>query len=402
MNATYNLRMAALLLLLTGCHKASPPPMRPPPAVTANQPVQREVVDWDEYPGRLEAVEMVEVRARVSGYLQSVQFKDGAEVKKGDLLFVIDPRPYQAEMDRASANLTQAQVRLELTKNELSRAERLLKSSAISEEEADSRNKAKREAEAALESARAAMEAAQLNVEYTRITAPISGRIGRKLLTEGNLVNGNQGMPTLLTTIVSLDPIYCYFDADEKSALRYQQLARAHKAEDFRESQVAMELELANETNFPHRGMLDFMDNRVDSATSTLRVRGVFPNPAPQRILQPGFFVRIRVPGSAKYRAMLVADPAVGTDQGEKFVFTVNDQDEVVRKPVQLGPVVEGLRVIRNGLQPNDWVIVNGLMSIRAGAKVQAQRVATLPSSAAGTNAIAGTNGTATGQTNRD
>src|SRR3984957_18633370 len=230
--------LSALCFLVTACQKAAPPAM-PPPAVTANQPAQHEVVEWDEYPGRLDSVDMVEVRARVSGYLQSVHFKDGAEVKKGDLLFVIDPRQYQADLDRATADLTQAETRFELASNDLDRAERLLKSKAISEEEADSRSKAKREAEAAILSARASVETAKLNMEYTHNTSPIDGRIGRKLITEGNLVNGNQGQSTLLTTIVSLDPVYCYFDADERAMLKYQQLAREGRGGNFREGQAA-------------------------------------------------------------------------------------------------------------------------------------------------------------------
>jgi multidrug efflux system membrane fusion protein len=336
--------------------------------------VQREITEWDEYPGRLDAVEMVEVRARVSGYLQSINFKDGAEVKKGDLLFVIDPRPYQAELDRATADIQQAQSRLELASNDLARAERLLKSHAISEEEADSRNKAQREAEAAIHSAVASAEMAKINVEYTRITSPIDGRISRKMITEGNLVNGNQGQSTLLTTIVSLDPVYCYFDADEAAVLKYQQLARDGKGGDFRDGQVACEVELANETNYPHKGVLDFLDNHMDPATGTLRVRGVLPNPAPDRVLQPGYFARVRVPGSSKYNALLVPEMCIGTDQGQKYVMTVNDQDTVEYKMVKLGPAMDGLRVVREGLNSNDWVIVNGLMSARPGAKVAATR----------------------------
>jgi RND family efflux transporter MFP subunit len=347
--------------------------------------VQREVVDWDEYPGRLDAVESVEIRARVNGYLQSAPFKDGAEVNKGDLLFVIDARPYEAEVERARANLNQAQARLELTSNELARAERLLKTKTISEEEADSRSKAAREAEAALQSARASLETARLNIEYTHITAPISGRIGRRLITEGNLVNGNQAMPTLLTTIVSLDPIYSYFDTDEGSALRYQKLAREQKAANFRAGEVPAELELANESGFPHKGTLDFVDNRVDPGTGTLRLRGVFHNPGPQRVLQPGFFSRVRVPGSAPYQGLLVPDPAVGTDQGEKFVYVVSDQDEVQRQAVQLGPLVDNLRVVRRGIGSNQWVVVNGMISIRPGMKVQAKREP-LMMSGSGTN----------------
>ena len=366
--------LAALGWLAAACHNSKPPPPRPPPAVTANQPAQREVVEWDEYPGRLEAVDMVEVRARVGGYLQSVHFKDGTEVNQGDLLFVIDPRPYQAELDRAAAELKQAESRLELAINELARAERLLKSKAISEEEADSRSKAKREAEAAIESARASVEVAKLNLEYTHITAPINGRISRKLITEGNLVNGMQGQNTMLSTIVSLDPIYCYFDADERSILKYQQLAREGKQESLRDGRAPCELELANESGFPHKGVLDFVDNRVDATTGTLRVRGVFANPGPDRILQAGFFARVRVPGSGKSQALLIPDQAVGTDQGQKFVFVVNDQDEVEYRTVRLGPFIDGLRVVREGIQSNDWVVVNGLLSIHTGSKVNPKR----------------------------
>lgn len=366
--------LAALCLLATACEKAAPPAM-PTPSVTANQPAQREVVEWDEYPGRLDSVEMVEVRARVSGYLQSVHFKDGAEVKKGDLLFVIDPRQYQAELDRATADLTQAETRFELASNELDRAGRLLKSKAISEEEADSRNQAKRATEAAILSARASVETAKLNVEYTHITSPIDGRIGRKFITEGNLVNGNQGQSTLLTTIVSVDPLYCYFDADEQSMLKYQQLAREGKGDNFRDGKVVCELGLANEAGFPHQGVLDFVDNRLDPATGTLRVRGIFPNPAPDRLLQPGYFARVRVPGSAKYQSLLIPDLAVGTDQGQKFVYVINT-DTVEYRTVKLGPLIDGLRVVREGIHSNDWIIVNGLMSIRPGGKANATRAA--------------------------
>jgi len=366
--------LAALGWLAAACNHSKTTPPRPPPAVTANQPAQREVVEWDEYPGRLEAVDMVEVRARVGGYLQSVHFKDGTEINKGDLLFVIDPRPYQAELDRAAAELKQAESRLELAINELARAERLLKSKAISEEEADSRSKAKREAEAAIDSARASVEVAKLNLEYTHIAAPINGRISRKLITEGNLVNGTQGQNTMLSTIVSLDPIYCYFDADERSILKYQQLAREGKQESLRDGRAPCELELANESGFPHKGVLDFVDNRVDATTGTLRVRGVFANPGPDRILQAGFFARVRVPGSGKSQALLIPDQAVGTDQGQKFVFVVNDQDEVEYRTVSLGPFIDGLRVVREGIRSNDWVVVNGLLSIHTGSKVNPKR----------------------------
>ncbi|HUD84192.1 MAG TPA: efflux RND transporter periplasmic adaptor subunit [Candidatus Saccharimonadales bacterium] len=362
-------------LLATACQKSAPgqaggPPPAPP--VTVNQPVLKEVVEWDQYQGRIEAVDSVEVRARVNGYLQSVNFKDGAEVKQGDLLLVIDPRPYQAELDRAEADLLQAQTRFELASNDMARAGRLLKAKAISEEEADSRAKAEREAAAAIQSSVASVEMAKLNMEYTGVTAPISGRIGRKMITQGNLVNGNQGESTLLATIVSMDPIYCYFDVDEGAILKYQQLARDGKQDNLNGGKVRCEIELGNETGFPHKGLLDFVDNRVDPATGTLRVRGLFPNP--DRVLQPGFFVRAQVPGSSKYPALLIPDQAVGTDQSQKFVFIVDDKDTVQYAPVTLGPLVDGLRVVRAGLHSNDWVVVNGLMTIRPGAKVNPSR----------------------------
>jgi multidrug efflux system membrane fusion protein len=375
--------VAAVGLMAAGCNKSNQSMAPPAPAVTATQPVQREVIEWDEFPGRLDAVDAVEVRARVSGYLQSIHFKEGAEVKKGDLLFVIDPRQYQAELDRAEADLRQAETRFELASNDLARAERLLKSKAISEEEADSRNKAKREAEAAIQSAQASVENAKLNVEYTHITAPIDGRISRKMITEGNLVNGNQGQSTLLTTIVSLDPIYCYFDAPEPSVLKYQQLAKEGKGGNLRDGRVPCEVELANETGFPHKGVLDFVDNRVDPGTGTLRVRGILPNPGPDRVLQPGYFARVRVPGSAKYLALMIPDQAVGTDQGQKFIYVVNDQDAVEYRTVKLGPLIEGLRVVREGLKPKDWVVINGLMAIRPGAKVKPERASSAVTQAA-------------------
>ncbi|HEY3853910.1 MAG TPA: efflux RND transporter periplasmic adaptor subunit [Verrucomicrobiae bacterium] len=368
--------LGATALLATACNKAAPgqPAADAPPAmpVTVNQPLAKDVVEWDQYQGRLDAVESVEIRARVNGYLESINFKDGDEVKKGDLLFVIDPRPYQAELDRAQADLLQSQTRFELASNDLQRAGRLLKAKAISEEDADSRSKAERQAAAAIQSSAASVEMAKINMDYTRVTAPISGRIGRKMITVGNLVNGNQGESTMLATIVSLDPIYCYFDVDESAILKYQQLARAGQQDQLTDGKVHCEIELGNETGFPHKGLLDFVDNRLDPSTGTLRVRGVFANA--DRVLQPGFFVRARVPGSSKYPALLIPDLAVGTDQSQKFIYTVDASDTVQYTPVTLGPLIDGLRVVRAGLHPNDWVIVNGLMTIRPGSKVAPTR----------------------------
>jgi RND family efflux transporter MFP subunit len=251
--------------LLSACRQqqaSAPPP--PPPKVTVSQPVVREVTEWDEYTGRIEAVESVEVRARVSGYLQSVHFTDGAIVKKGTLLFVIDPRPYQAELNRAKASLEQAIARYDRTQKDFTRAQQLIKSRAVSQEEVDTRGADQREAQEAVQAARAAVESAQLNVEFTQVRAPISGRISREFVTVGNLINGGSADSTLLTRIVSLDPIYCYFDVDERSYLRYARLWRDEQRSSPREVKIPVQLGLANETGFPHQGQLDFVDNRLD------------------------------------------------------------------------------------------------------------------------------------------
>lgn len=375
-------------LLTAACHNAAPPapPTQPPTAVTVNQPVQKEITEWDEYPGRMEAAEMVEIKARVNGYLQSINFKDGAEVAKGDLLFVIDPRPFQAAMDVANAALLQAQTHQELTSNDLARAEKMLKSQAISAEETDTRRSANSMAAAEVTSAEATLETAKLNLEYSRITAPISGRIGRKMMTQGNLVNGDQAQSPVLATIVSMDPIYCYFEADERSILKYQKLAR-EGGENIRDGKIVCEVELANETGFPHHGVLDFVDNEVDAATGTMRLRGVFENA--DRALQPGFFARVRVPGSAKYQALLIPDQAVGTDQDQKFVYSVDEtggKNVVQYRSVTLGPMVDGLRVVREGLSSNDWVVVNGLMTLRPGIPVNPTNAALAAPAAGGAN----------------
>lgn len=365
-----------LFLLAAGCQKQAPAAAGAPPAptVTVAQPISKEVTEWDEYQGWVEAVDSVEVRARVGGYLDSVHFKEGADVEKGQLLFVIDPRPFKAALDAAMADLAQAQTRFELASNDMARAERLLKAKAISEEDADSRAKAERTAAAAIQSAQASVEMAQLNMEYTSVRAPITGRIGRKMVTEGNLVNGTMAVSSLLTTIVALDPLYCRFDADERSILKYQQLARQGGQENLRGGKWPCEMALANETGFPHKGVLDFVDNQVDPSTGTMRVRGIFSNP--DHTLQPGFFARIRVPGSTAYQALLIPDLAIGSDQDQKFVLVVDAQNIAQYVPVKLGPLIDGARVVREGLHPNDWIVINGLMSVRPGSEVKPDRSA--------------------------
>jgi membrane fusion protein, multidrug efflux system len=316
-------------------------------------------------------VETVEVRARVNGYLDSTHFKEGAIVKKGDLLFVIDPRPYQADLDNAEAALKLARARLELAQNNQARAKKLLSARAISQEEADTRASDERVARATVEQSEASVQTAKLNVEFTRVTAPISGRISRKLVTEGNLINGGTG-GTLLTTIVSLDPIYCYAEADEQSFLKYTRLAREGKRPSSREVRNPAYLSLADETGFPHKGYIDFVDNRLDSNTGTITGRGVFTNP--DLTLTPGLFARVRIPGSGKYKAILLPDEAIVSNQSQKYLFVVNDKNTVEQRSVKLGPIVGGLRIIREGIKPQDWVIVNGVQRARPGAIVDPQK----------------------------
>jgi RND family efflux transporter MFP subunit len=361
--------LSGLLLLLTACAQqpqaAAPPP---PPKVTVSQPSMRDVVEWEEYTGRLEAAESVEVRARVNGYLQSIHFKEGSIVKKGDLLFVIDPRPYQAELERAKAELALATARLERTEKDLARAQKLLQVHAASQEEVDTRVAEQRQAQESVQAARAMVNAVQLNVEFTQVRAPINGRISRYFVSIGNLINGGTTQSTLLTTIVSLDPIYCYFEADERSYLKDTRLTRGGERTNGREGRQPAYVGLADEEAFPHKGYIDFMDNRLDPKTGTITGRAVLPNP--DLLLAPGLFARLRIPAGSKYKALLLPPEAVGSDLSQQFVFVVDDQNLVQYRKVTLGPIVDGLRVIRDGLQPEDWVIVKGVQRAKTGAKV--------------------------------
>src|SRR6266567_5578201 len=372
MKANHSLATFALTfgLLVGGCGKPAPKTAPPPPVVSVVQPIEREVIEWDDYIGRLESPETVEVRARVNGYLDKVHFKEGKEVKKGDLLFTIDPRPYQAEYDRADAEHQRAISQSALAMNDFERAKRLIATKAISEEDYDTKGKTYTAAQAAVMSAKAAANLARLNLEFTEIHAPISGRISRTVVTEGNLISGgvSGAGASLLTTIVSLDPVYCYGDADERAVLKYIRLSKEGKRESARDKEIPAEMELADETGFPHKGRIDFLDNRIDPNTGTMRARGVFSNA--DHSLSPGFFVRIRVPGSGKYPALLIPDRALGSDQAQKFVYVVNAEKKVEFRPIQIGPMIDGLRVVRSGLKAEEQIIVEGLLRVRPGVVV--------------------------------
>jgi RND family efflux transporter MFP subunit len=363
------------LVTATGCKRSdskSAPPIRP--TVSIAQPIPQKVHEWDEFTGRLASPETVEVRARVSGYIDKIHFKEGGDVKQGDLLVTIDQRPYQATVDRLKADLGAARARAELARAEAKRGESLVATKAISTDTYETRLKTAAEAEQALLSAEAALKSAQLDLEFTEVRAPISGRISNARVTAGNLVTGGStANTTLLTTIVSLDPLYCYFEADEASALRYRQLHREGKRVSALFTPIPAELGLGNEFGFPHKATIDFVDNQINPATGTIRARAVLANP--DKLMAPGFFARVRIPGMAEYDAVLVRDSAISSDQGRLFVLTVDDENKTVYRSIKIGPIENGLRVVREGLAANDRVIVSGLMSARPGVPVQPQVV---------------------------
>lgn len=361
-------------LVLSACARneaAEHPAAAMLPQVTVAEAISRKVTEFDEFTGRFEAVERVEVRPRVSGYISSVNFADGNEVKKGDVLFVIDPRPYAAERDKARAQLAQARSQLVLAKSERERATKLLGQHAISQEEFDTRSAGSEQAQANVEAAQAALDAAALNLEFTRVTAPISGRISRALVTSGNFVANGQ---TLLTTLVSLDPIYVTFDGDEQAYLKYIKLAHVSAHSGAREAGSPVHVGLADENGFPHQGAMVFVDNALDPTTGTIRSRALLDNH--ERLFTPGLFARIRLLDSSQHDAVLVNDSAIGTDQTVRYVLVVGAGNKVEYRPVQLGPVIDGLRVVQSGLSAGEVIVVNGLQRVRPGAQVQAQRVA--------------------------
>jgi RND family efflux transporter MFP subunit len=364
----------AAVLLLSGCARdeAAEPHAGPAlPQVTVASAISRKVTEFDEFTGRFEAVERVEVRPRVSGYISSVNFKDGSEVRKGDVLFVIDPRPYVAERDKARAQLAQSRSQLILARSERDRATKLLAQHAISQEEFDTRTSGLEQGQANVEAAQAALDAAALNLDFTRVTAPIAGRISRALITSGNFVTNGQ---TLLTTLVSLDPIYVTFDGDERVYLKYTKRARDVAESGSREAPSPAKVGLADENGYPHQGVMVFVDNAVDPATGTIRSRALLDNH--ERIFTPGLFARIRLLGSAEHSAVLVNDSAIGTDQTVRYVLVVGEGNKVEFRPVKLGPIIDGLRVVQEGLSSGETIVVNGLQRVRPGAQVAPQRVA--------------------------
>ena len=348
----------AVGLLATGAnsHAEEPAGVIAPAQVGVADVVVRDVQPWDEYTGRIAAVDSVELRPRVGGYVERVAFSEGQLVKKGDLLFEIDRRPYQAALTQAEAQLERARAEAALAATQNARAQALIEAKAISREDYESRRAASATGVAGVRAAEAAVAAARLNLQFTEVRSPIDGRAGRAMVTEGNLAQADQ---TLLTTLVSQDPMYVYFESDEQTYLRYAELAR--KGERTRSSNP-VRVGLANETGFPHAGTVDFVDNQVDPATGTIRARAVLPNP--DRVFTPGLFARVQVQGSGEFEAMLVDDKAVLTDQDRKYVYVLGADNKAVRKDVELGRMIDGLRVVQSGLDADDKVIVHGVQKV--------------------------------------
>lgn len=364
----YPLALAAILVL-SACGKAPESAAQHPAAkVSVAAVIEQPINEWDEFTGRLEAPESVEVRPRVSGYIDRVAFREGSLVKKGDLLFQIDPRPFEAEVKRLQAQVQQARANQTRTDNEARRGERLRQSNAISAELADARSSAATAAQANVAASQAELESAKLNLSFTRITAPIDGRVSRAEITEGNLVGAGQ---SLLTTVVSTDKVYAYFDADERVFLKYVELARQAGVQTRDASPVY--LGLSSEDGNPHLGQLDFLDNQVNPKTGTIRGRAVFDNANGQ--FTPGLYARLKLVGSNTYPAALIKDEAVGTDLGKKFVLVLAKDNTVQYRAIELGPKLEGLRIVRSGLAKGEQIVVNGLQRAMPGATVEPQAV---------------------------
>ncbi|MCD9007157.1 efflux RND transporter periplasmic adaptor subunit [Luteimonas sp. XNQY3] len=347
----------AVALVIAGCDtQAQDQAQPPPPDVGVAAVLSEQVQDWNDATGRIAAIESVELRPRVSGYVQRVAYAEGDEVKQGDLLFVIDPRPYRAALQRAEAELARARADAQLATTRHTRAQQLIDASAISRDDFEARSAGRAEAEAAVRGAQAAVETARLDLAFTEVRAPVAGRAGRAMLTTGNLA---QADASLLTTVVSQDPVHVYFETDERTYLRHQAMSRAGERSN---ADNAVRVGLADETGYPHAGTVDFLDNQIDPATGTVRARAVLPNP--DRRFTPGLFARVQLEGAAARPAILIDDKAVITDQDRKFVYVVGEDNTAQRRDIVPGRIVEGLRVVESGLAAGDRVIVNGVQKV--------------------------------------
>ena len=358
----------SIFLMAGGCKKKSAPPLAALP-VNVLTVVEKEVNEWDEFTGRLEAVESVEIRPRVSGYITEIHFEAGAIIKKGDLLYVIDPRPYQADFDRAVAELERMQAQVKLAQIELDRAKELRTKSTISASEFDQKAATYQGAAAAASSAEAAKNSAALNLEFTQVKSPIDGRVSDQRITVGNLVQPGAGPESVLTTVVSVDPIYAKVDADENAVLKYVKLSSEGKRVSARTEKIPAFIELGNETDFPHQGDIDFVDNRLDSSTGTVRARVVLKNWNPA-LITPGFFVRVRVAGATPYRAALIADKVISSQQGLKYAFVVKPDNTLERRTLETGTIFEGKRIVKSGLKDGAKVVSTRLQLVQPGMKV--------------------------------
>lgn len=363
--------LAALLASLAGCSKA-PDQVQAAPEVMVAQVLSQKVVDWDEYTGRFQAIDTVEVRPRVSGYIDRVLFREGQAVKKGETLIVIDPRPYQADFDRAKAGLALAKAQRELATLEADRVHKLKDSGAVSQEELDERLSALNQQEASVAGAQAAFDAAALNLSFTNVQSPIDGQASNAEITRGNLVTGGNNGGTLLTTIVSTDPVYVYFEGDEHAYLRYNELARAGERQSSRNFANPVRVGLANEDGFPHEGHMDFVDNQLNVRTGTIRARAVLDNK--EGLFTPGLFARVQLLGAAERDAVLIEERAIGTDQTQNFVLVLGAENKLEYRPVDLGRALHGLRIVNKGLKAGEIIVVNGLQRVRPGSQVTPKR----------------------------